>query len=59
MALLTNLAVILGLWCAAALATAALYALVRTLYVRRRRARMPLRPRPRKTPGRSDVPPRR
>lgn len=45
MALLTTIALILGLWCAAALVTVALYAALRTLYVRRQRARVPLRPR--------------
>nr|WSX49838.1 hypothetical protein OG409_13310 [Streptomyces sp. NBC_00974] len=59
MTLLTTLAVILGVWCAAALAAVALYAVLRRRYDRRQRARIPLRPRPRKTPGRSDVPPRR
>ncbi|MFZ3474699.1 hypothetical protein ACODT3_02575 [Streptomyces sp. 4.24] len=59
MALLTTLAVILVVWCAAGLATATLYAAVRTRHVRRQRARVPLRPRHGALPGRSDVLPRR
>ncbi|MEU7605331.1 hypothetical protein [Streptomyces sp. NPDC041003] len=39
MAVLTTIAVILGAWCAAAVATAALYAVLRARHVRRQRAR--------------------
>ncbi|MFJ6754577.1 MULTISPECIES: hypothetical protein [unclassified Streptomyces] len=39
MAVLTTIAVILGAWCAAALATAALYVVLRARHVRRQRAR--------------------
>ncbi|MEV7443294.1 hypothetical protein AB0O22_19515 [Streptomyces sp. NPDC091204] len=39
MAVLTTIAVILGAWCAAGVATAALYAVLRARHVRRRQAR--------------------
>ncbi|WP_404962240.1 hypothetical protein [Streptomyces sp. 147326] len=39
MAVLTTIAVILGAWCAAGVATAALYAALRARHVRRQRAR--------------------
>ncbi|MEU9084005.1 hypothetical protein [Streptomyces sp. NPDC048357] len=38
MAVLTTIAVILGAWCAAGVATAALYAVLRARHVRRQRA---------------------
>ncbi|MGW6706532.1 hypothetical protein ACWGDE_16785 [Streptomyces sp. NPDC054956] len=60
MALLTMIAVILGVWLAAGIATAALYAVLRSLHVRRQRALTPTRrPKSRPVKDRSDVLPRR